>query len=262
MIRPFVRSAGTGPAVVCLHSNASTSGQWVALMERLAPRYTVIAIDAYGAGRSPPWPADSPGRFADEADLVEAALEDVPRPWRLVGHSFGAATALMLALRDPARVCAIAVYEPTLFSLLLARDPAHPGAQGIVDVARRGAERVAAGDVEGAAAGFIDYWMGEGSWSRIPQPRRAPIAASVREIGRWSNAACSEPTPLESFARIDTPTLYMVGERSPRSTRDVAALLGPVLPGARVEELAGLGHMGPVTHPDIVNERVAAFFGS
>ena len=35
---PFIREAGAGPGVVCLHSNASSSGQWRALMERLALR--------------------------------------------------------------------------------------------------------------------------------------------------------------------------------------------------------------------------------
>ena len=32
---PFFRESGSGPGVVCTHSNASTSGQWAALMERL-----------------------------------------------------------------------------------------------------------------------------------------------------------------------------------------------------------------------------------
>jgi hypothetical protein len=42
---PFCREAGTGPGVVCIHANASTSGQWRGLMERLAPRYHVFAPD-------------------------------------------------------------------------------------------------------------------------------------------------------------------------------------------------------------------------
>ncbi len=42
----FVREAGSGPAVICLHSNASTSGQWRGLMERLAPKFRVLAVDS------------------------------------------------------------------------------------------------------------------------------------------------------------------------------------------------------------------------
>ena len=32
-----------------------------------------------------------------------------------------------------------------------------------------------------------------------------------------------------------------------------------VLPKVSVTQLAGLGHMGPVTHPEIVNEAIAGF---
>lgn len=47
MPRPPVhfREQGAGPAVVCLHSNASTCCQWRALMERLAPRLRVPVTD-------------------------------------------------------------------------------------------------------------------------------------------------------------------------------------------------------------------------
>lgn len=48
---PYWREAGSGPAIVCLHSNASVSGQWRMLMTRLADRYRVLAPDAYGSGR-------------------------------------------------------------------------------------------------------------------------------------------------------------------------------------------------------------------
>ena len=64
---PFFREAGTGPGVICLHANASSSGQWRALMERLAPCFHVLAPDAHGAARGPAWPAGRAVRLADEA---------------------------------------------------------------------------------------------------------------------------------------------------------------------------------------------------
>ena len=45
---PYFREAGSGTSVVCIHSSASSSGQWRALMERLADRFRVIAVDLYG----------------------------------------------------------------------------------------------------------------------------------------------------------------------------------------------------------------------
>jgi pimeloyl-ACP methyl ester carboxylesterase len=52
---PYFREVGTGPGVVCLHSNASSSAQWRSLMDSLAPTYHVLAPDLYGAGKSPDW---------------------------------------------------------------------------------------------------------------------------------------------------------------------------------------------------------------
>ena len=95
---PFCREAGSGPAVVCLHANASSSSQWRALMDRLAPRFRVFAPDAYGAGKSPQWPSDRELSLHDEAALLEPVFERVGAPLALVGHSYGAAVALIAAL--------------------------------------------------------------------------------------------------------------------------------------------------------------------
>ena len=55
--QPFVREAGTGPGVVCLHANASSSAQWRALIDVLAPTCHVLAPDLYDSGKSPAWPS-------------------------------------------------------------------------------------------------------------------------------------------------------------------------------------------------------------
>jgi pimeloyl-ACP methyl ester carboxylesterase len=58
------------------------------------------------------------------------------------------------------------------------------------------------------------------------------------------------------------PVLYMVGARSPASSRGVFGLLREVLPRVKVAQFEQLGHMGPVTHPDFVNEAIAAHLGA
>src|SRR3954453_21987527 len=97
---PHVREAGTGPAVVCLHSNASSSAQWRPLMERLASGYRVIAPDLYGAGHRPEWPSDRPIALADEVELLAPVLAAAGTPFALVGHSYGGAVALKAALGE------------------------------------------------------------------------------------------------------------------------------------------------------------------
>jgi pimeloyl-ACP methyl ester carboxylesterase len=69
----------------------------------------------------------------------------------------------------------------------------------------------------------------------------------------------TEPTPLKAFRSLDVPVLYMIGKRSTPSARGVARLLAPALPRTELVEFENLGHMGPVTHPDPVNEAIKQF---
>jgi pimeloyl-ACP methyl ester carboxylesterase len=93
----------------------------------------------------------------------------------------------------------------------------------------------------------------------MPEPRKGPITACIANIRGWANALMREPTPLQAFTGLDIPVLYMIGKNSPASSRGVARLLTGALPRAEVVEFEGLGHMGPVTHPEVVNEAIASF---
>lgn len=256
---PYFRAAGSGPGVVCLHANASSSSQWRGLMDALAPRFHVLAADSFGAGKGPPWPAGRTLQLRDEVALLEPVFARAGDPFVLVGHSYGAAVALVAAITRPQRVRALALYEPTLFALLDAEHPPPNEAEGIRGAVAGAAAALDAGAPDRAAGCFIDFWMGKGAWQRTPEARRAPIAASVGNVRGWAHALFTEPTPLEAFARLDIPVLYMMGKDSPASSRGVARLLTRALPRVEVLEFAGLGHMGPVTHPAIVNEAIVRF---
>ena len=57
----------------------------------------------------------------------------------------------------------------------------------------------------------------------------------------------------------DWPFLYMTGKKSPAPARGVARILTRVLPRVEVVEFDGLGHMAPVTNPDVVNAAISRF---
>jgi pimeloyl-ACP methyl ester carboxylesterase len=154
---PYWREAGVGPAVVCLHANASVSGQWRPLMSRLADRRRLLAPDAYGAGQSPEWPSDRTITLADEVQLIEPVLAQAGERYALVGHSYGGAVALRAAAQQPDRVSALVLYEPTLFALIDAEGPAPNDADGIRQAAATAAAALDAGDTDAAARAFIDY---------------------------------------------------------------------------------------------------------
>ena len=257
--QPFVREAGAGQAVVCIHSNGSTSSQWRGLMDLLAWHYRVLAPDSYGSGKTAEWPSASVIRLQDELNLLAPVFAGAGETFALVGHSYGAAVALLAALRHPGRVRALVLYEPTLFALVDAQQAPPNGADGIRDAVLAAGAALDAGDKNLAARHFIDFWMGSGSWDMTPEQRKPAIAASVVNIRRWAHALFTEPTPAQAFAELHVPVLYMLGDNSPESAQAVARILLPVLSRVEVVRFPGLGHMAPLTHPEVVNAEIARF---
>ena len=256
---PYFREAGAGPGVVCVHSNASSSSQWRALMENLASRFLVLAPDTHGAGKGPAWPADRPFALRDEVAFLEPVFARAGTPLSLVGHSYGGAVALIAALQQPQRLRALVLYEPTLFSLIDAAFPQPNDADGIRQTVERAGAALAVGNRGAAAEHFIDFWMGAGAWQATPQSRRAAIEAAVVNVQGWGRALFTEPTPLKALSALTMPVLLMVGKDSPASARAVARLLSQALPRVETLEFEGLGHMGPVTHPEVVNPAIDEF---
>lgn len=256
---PFFRESGSGPGVVCLHCNASSSTQWRGLMEDLAPHFHILAADGYGAGKGPVWPPATLISISNEADLLEPIFERAGTHCMLVAHSHGAAVALIAALKQPERIRAMVVYEPTLFSLIDAQSPAPNEADGIRDAVSQAGAALDAADPDHAARCFIDFWMGAGAWDSTPEARKGPIKSSIVNVRGWGNALFSEPTPLQDFTALTMPILYLVGKNSPIAAKGVASLLTKTLPNVEVVEFEGLGHMGPITHPEVVNPVIARF---
>ena len=255
----FFREAGAGPGVVCVHSNASSSSQWRGLMDLLAPRFHVLAADTYGAGKSPPWPRDRKVSLRDEVALLDPVIARAGDRFSLVGHSYGGGIALVGAVVHQPRLSAMALYEPSLFAVVERESPSPNDVDGIRAAVASSVAALAAGDEAGAARCFIDFWMGAGSFDRMPERVRAQSAESVRNIQGWKDALFDEPTPLEAFSALEAPVLLMVGSKSPLSSRAVAERLARALPRVELVELEGLGHMGPITHPQVVNERIGRF---
>ena len=219
----------------------------------------MIAVDGWGAGKSPQWPSAGFPTLDDEVRLLGAALERAGDRFHLVGHSYGGAVAVKAAMTYPARVRSLALYEPTLFHLVTRDDPLQSPAAGIWRAASEAADAVEAGNRAEGARRFIDFWMGEGSFDSMPPARQAAVAESMRNVKGWRDALFERSFAREALASLDVPVLCMWGERSPLSSLSVAAVLRENLQNVVPAPQAGLGHMGPITHPERVNEQIAGF---
>lgn len=244
--------SGAGPAVVCLHSSGSASSQWRRLLESGAPGRRFVAFDFHGHGRSPEQP---PGYdLSVESGAVWKAVSSFREPVHLVGHSYGGAVAVDLALRHAGRIASLTLYEPVLFTALAGEEAAYREIAtvglGIVRDAR-------AGDLEGATQAFIDYWNGAGAWRAMPAGQQERARARIVPVARHFEALFASGLTLERLRALQVPTLLLGGDRSPAAARAVCARLA-TLACVKARTLHGLGHMGPVTHPAEVNAVIAA----
>jgi pimeloyl-ACP methyl ester carboxylesterase len=101
-----------------VHSSVSGARQWRGLIDDLKSHFQVRAVNLFGYGKTPPWPAESRQSLTDHARLVEAALPAGADKICLVGHSFGGAVAMKVAARLSGRVAKLVLLEPIPFQLL------------------------------------------------------------------------------------------------------------------------------------------------
>lgn len=251
---------GSGEPVVLRHSTGASNSQWRALMERLSPRFRVIAPDLYGYGATSPWPGHGAFCLGHEAAAVVAALlERLDEPAHVVGHSYGGAVALRLARLRGDLLCSLAVIEPVAFHLLRCGDQADASApQEITHIADAVARALACGDYTGGFRQFVDYWSGEGTWGGIPAAKRDVLVARLTKVALDFHATLNEPARLEDFRTIAVPMLLIQGERSALPARRICRLLARALPELRMKTIEGAGHMAPLTHPNEVNEALVA----
>jgi pimeloyl-ACP methyl ester carboxylesterase len=246
--------------VVLLHSSASSSAQWRPLLERLSPPCRVIAPDLCGYGASAHWPGERRFDLAQEAQAIYSFLDTLGEPVHLVGHSYGGAVALHIARRRGELLRSLTVYEPVAFHLLRGQDA--QALAEISEIAAAVAASLACGDYAGGCARFVDYWSGPGSWAGMPQAKRDAMVPRLAKVALDFHATLSEPAGIEDFGALGLPTLVLQGGRSPLPTRRICELLAGVVPECRLRTVDAAGHMGPLTHRDVINDLIVAHLNS
>ncbi len=242
--------------VVLLHSSASSGAQWRSLCGLLQNDFEVLAPDLYGYGTSVDWPGRRPFTLADEADAVGRLLGNNDKPVHIVGHSYGGAVALKLALAPHIRLQSLTLIEPVAFYLLphdTEGTKLYNEVRRIGDLVR---QCVACGDYWGGMGRFIDYWNGNGTWESLSEDKRAALAVRTPKVALDFYATTAEDTPLSAYCNIAAPALILRGQRTPAPTQRIAELLSHAIPESHLQTVPGAGHMAPLTHVEFVNAAI------
>jgi pimeloyl-ACP methyl ester carboxylesterase len=214
---------------------------WSEQLEELAEAgYRAVALDLPGFGEAP---------TGDEPWLDVLATMDelgIERAW-LVGNSWGAAVALRAAVVAPARVAGL-----VLVSAPPEGAEPSPELQAAWDAEMAALERR---DLDGAVEAVLEAW----TLPDAPAELRHRIARMQRhtlelEVGRPQDEEDDAVDPLEPFpdsvAGLEVPVLLLVGEHEMPDFLDMGRRLEGALRRARVEVIAGAGHLAPLETPE------------
>jgi pimeloyl-ACP methyl ester carboxylesterase len=115
----YWEAKGSGPALLLIAGTPGDAGQFAAVSDELAMDHLVIAYDRRGTSRSAAPSGWSETTVTEQAEDAATVLSLVGVSSALVfGTSNGAAVALELALRQPARVSRAILHEMPLLSVL------------------------------------------------------------------------------------------------------------------------------------------------
>jgi pimeloyl-ACP methyl ester carboxylesterase len=237
----------------------SSSRQWEGLMKRLQHSYRVTALDLHGYGHGPELAAGTAFSLDQEIEILADVVAQMDGPIHLVGHSYGGAVAIKAAQVYGERVRSLILYEPVVFSALFAVSADQPASVEVSRLIEDIQADYRCGDLFHAAQRFIDYWSGPGTWENIPLQKKLGLSEKIPVVLANFEALVSDPNALAGMASIQVPTLYLSGRESPASVQIISELLIQRLPCVDAHQFPSLGHMGPITHSEIVSDRIEGF---
>jgi len=236
---------GTGADLLLVHGSPGSLEDWGPLIDRLAERYRVTAYDRPCNGWSSSTAACSIAENARVAfGLIDALKLDRPA---VIGHSYGGAVALRMAVEGDPRVRATVVVSSTAYpadfkpSMLgrLIRIPVlgrgvawalAPVAGGMVE---HGMRRAFQPNQDTIPPGFIELQK-----QVILQPK--VLEAQVEEVA-LHDAEVGEMVPR--YPQIRGPVLLVWGLADKPQTVASMERLASAVPGARTVRLENTGHM-------------------
>jgi pimeloyl-ACP methyl ester carboxylesterase len=248
---------GAGEPLVLVHGSWVDGSSWDAVRPALARSFDVVSFDRRGHSRSAPAPASGTihDDVADLAELIEALNLE---PAHVAGASGGGSIALRLAATRPELVRTVSVHEPPLFDLLDAGD--WPELNELHAVLAEVAERLEAGDAEGAARLYFDrVALAPHGWDGFKPARKAMLLANAATYLDQCRDPDALDIELDSLAAFTGSALVTYGDRRPPMFRRIAELVLEAIPDARGRLIPETAHDPQVTRPEAYVEALEVF---
>ncbi|HEX6874613.1 MAG TPA: alpha/beta fold hydrolase [Nocardioidaceae bacterium] len=252
--RAYVK-AGSGPALLLLHGLGCDHTTWQPVISALSRRYTVIAPDLLGHGRSDKPRADySVGGYANGMrDLLTVLGIDKVT---VVGHSFGGGVAMQFAYQFPERTERLVLVAPGGIGREVTaaiRAISLPGFQTAMGVATLpGLLQASKLALRGLAASGITRARDLDEVAEIMQhlsdrKARAAITHVVRAVVDWRGQVVTMAD--RAYLTHAMPMCVIWGREDAVIPVSHARLTSRIAPEAQVEVIPNAGHFPHKDHP-------------
>ena len=258
----------TATPVVFVHGSTGNLDVWDAQLGAFVASHRVLV---YSRRYHPPNAALDDGQVytpALHARDLAALLDGLNLgPAHVVGSSYGAFTALALALERPELVRSLVLGEPPILPFLL-RTPEGDSLRRAFESAALEPARAAfrRGDSVEAMRRFLDGVGGTpGRFDNLAPAARAQLLRHAFEMRRELLADPREympPVACRDLGRIATPVLLLKGERSPRMFHLITDELARCLVTETVTTVPGAGHAIHAGNASYYNQVVLQYLAS
>ncbi len=254
-VRLRVQEVGEGEPILYLHGGPNAGATWAPVVAGL-PGFRSLLLDRPGTGLSAPLRI-APDNLTEVADAFVADVLDALDLERahVVASSFGGFLALRSAATTPARfgrmvqmACPAgapgmampafmrAIATPGLGRLIAALPPNERANRSIFRQIGHGSSL----DADRIPQVFLDWYLGLQRHTDTMRNEVRLISSLASLRGRWDPALL---LPEDLLARVATPTLFLWGADDTFGGEDLARRMVTAMPDARLEMLAGAGHL-------------------
>jgi non-heme chloroperoxidase len=246
---------GKGVAILFVHGSLGDYSTWDGQLGRFAETFRAIAYSR--RYNYPNTNKVQPKHSAVvEAEDLAALIKKIDLgKVHVVGHSYGAYTALFLAVKYPELVRTLTLAEPPV---VFAGDRVADAKERLVKRARAAFEK---GDPEDAVRTIVDSSR-EGTYDKLPEVFRKRLLRNARELEALVTSDNMYPgVERDSVRKIAAPTLLLSGERSQSSQKSIDQELERLLPEKSRQRVVirDAGHGMWFQHPETCRKAVLEF---
>jgi pimeloyl-ACP methyl ester carboxylesterase len=252
---------GDGQPVVFVHGSISDYRSWNDHREMITPQFRMIALTQRYFGLSP-WSDDgrnfSIQTHADDlAAFISALRLD---PVAIVGHSYGGAVSLAMAVRHPELVDRLFLYESSQSTFVDESGAFSRATNERLDVILAGKAAANRGDTDAAVEILMDGVNDHaGDFQRLPHS----VRSMMQQNGRTLPLLFAIPPPphisCEDLAKLNFPASFVVGQDTRAFYKMVSKAASRCLPGSKFIEVPNARHLWPAQNSAAFSRLVLDF---